>query len=170
MGGADKGLLSVGGLPLIERLLSGLVPQVGQVLINANRNLDLYGRYGWPVVPDSLADFPGPLAGVLAGLEAAVTPWVLTLPCDTPRLPPDLLARLAAALETDDVDAVLARDRERLQPLYALLPPRLAPALRAYLAAGGRQTRAWYAGLRTAVADFSDVPDPFPNLNSDLAP
>lgn len=84
MGGADKGLLDYRGRPLVEWVLDALAPQVAEILISANRNLDRYARYGRRVLPDALPDFPGPLAGVLAALDAVDTEWLLAVPCDTP--------------------------------------------------------------------------------------
>ena len=99
MGGVDKGLQNHHGVPLALHALLRLAPQVGLTMINANRNLAAYESMGVPVWPDALADFAGPLAGFLAGLEHCDTPYLVTVPCDSPRFPEDLVARLASALE-----------------------------------------------------------------------
>jgi molybdenum cofactor guanylyltransferase len=166
MGGTDKGLIELAGRPLIEHVLEALEPQVGSILINANRNPARYARYGHPVVGDAMKGFQGPLAGFAAGMAAARTPWVLTVPCDSPRVPPDLLARLAQALGTQAAQMAVARDGDRLQPVYALLPVTLSVSLDRFLAAGGRKTDKWFAQHRYATADFSDCGEVFANLNT----
>ena len=98
MGGRDKGLLPFAGRPLVEWAIESLAPQVSTLLISANRNLDAYGAYGFPVVADLEQGFQGPLAGILSAMRAARTAWILTLPCDGPQPPPDLGARLAQAV------------------------------------------------------------------------
>lgn len=164
MGGLDKGLVEYRGRPLVAQVLAALRPQVGPLLISANRNQDRYRAHGVPVIADDLAGFQGPLAGIAAALAVATTPWILCVPCDTPHLPPDLALRLAAALQGDRELAV-AHDGVRPHPLHALLPVTLAADLGAFLAAGERQTRAWQARLRLAQVDFSDHPGAFANLN-----
>ena len=107
-----------------------------------------------------------PLAGIATAMAVAETPWILTLPCDGPYPPPDLAQRLAAALTQADTEIAVARDAERLQPVHALLPVALAPRLHRYLAAGERRIDTWYAQHRLALADFSDCPLGFANLNA----
>lgn len=164
LGGADKGLVEYQGKPLVTWVLAALRPQVGPLLISANRNQDRYRVHGVPVIADDLAGFQGPLAGIAAALAAATTPWILTVPCDTPHLPPDLAHRLATALQGGRELAV-AHDGVGPQPLHALLPVTLAADLGAFLAAGERQARAWQARLRLAQVDFSDRPGAFANFN-----
>jgi len=166
MGGQDKGLLLFDGQPLVAWVLQALRPQVGRILINANRHLATYADYGYPVVPDLIGGFQGPLAGIATAMAVAETPWLLTLPCDGPFPPPDLAQRLAAALIEADAEIAVARDAERMQPVHALLPLALAPSLQRYLAAGERRIDTWYAQHRLALADFSDCPQGFANLNS----
>jgi molybdopterin-guanine dinucleotide biosynthesis protein A len=130
MGGADKGLQTFRGMPLALYTLLRLAPQVGEAMINANRNLSAYESFGVPVWPDSLADYPGPLAGFLTGLERCETPYLVTVPCDTPLFPTDLVARLGEALEREGADIAMAGAREedgqlRAQPVFSLL--RLGP-------------------------------------------
>lgn len=166
MGGRDKGLVELQGRTLVEHVLAGLRPQVGRILINANRNRERYATYGEPLVADALEGFQGPLAGVAAAMQAARTPWILTVPCDAPRVPPDLLARLARALAREGAELAVAHDGQRLQPLHALLAVALHASLQAFLEAGGREVHRWCARHRTAVADFSDRPELLRNLNT----
>ena len=166
LGGVDKGLLMVGGRPLIAWTLDALAPQVGSVLINANRHLERYAEFGYPVVADSLPDHQGPLAGLLAGMCAARTDWILTLPCDGPRPPLDLAARLIAALVEQDAELAVATDGRRRQSVHALLPVALAEDLEGFLAEGGRRVEDWQRRHRLALADFSDQPEAFGNLNT----
>ena len=166
MGGQDKGQLELNGRPLIEFVLETIQPQVKTILINANRHQTEYARYGYPVVPDLLQGYQGPLAGFAAGMRAATTPYVVTLPCDGPFSPPDLVARLAAALEKGHADIAVAHDGERLQPVYALLPTSLSPSLESFLAAGERKIDLWYTQHKMVRVDFSDVAKTFRNINT----
>ena len=101
MGGVDKGLVPLAGRPLVAHVLERLAPQAGAIIVNANQNRDRYAAYGHPVVADEVGGFAGPLAGLHAGMTAATTPYVVTVPCDSPFLPGDLVARLAAGLERE---------------------------------------------------------------------
>lgn len=166
MGGRDKGLVTLDGRALVDWTAERLRPQVGRLWISANRNAEQYAALAEHIVADRLDGFQGPLAGIAAALAVIETPWLLTCPCDTPRLPVDLGARLAAALAADPAaDLAIAADAEREHPLHALLPAHLAPSLDAYLAAGGRSVHGWLAGLRVAAARFDDADRPFANLN-----
>lgn len=166
MGGQDKGQLKLYGRPLIEYVLEAIQPQVNTILINANRNQAEYARYGYPVVPDLLEGYQGPLAGFASGMRAATTPYIVTLPCDGPFSAPDLVARLATALQNMRADIAVAHDGERLQPVYALLPTRLLDSLEDFLAAGERKIDRWYAQHNMALADFSDAVKAFRNINT----
>lgn len=166
MGGIDKGLYPYSGRPLIEWTIAALAPQVGQLMINANRSQDAYRAYGLPLIADTIPDYPGPLAGIAAALTATQTPWLLVAPCDTPLLPPDLAERLAAALARDAAELALAHDGQRRQPLHALLPVTLATSLERFLVSGQRKVGDWYAGHRVAIADLSDQADGFVNINT----
>ena len=166
LGGADKGLVPFRGRPLIEWVLDALRPQVGALLISANRNLERYATYGVPVVTDREPGFQGPLAGIHAAMLAAPTPWIITLPCDGPYPAPDLAARLALALSAQGAELAVASDGRRIQPVQALLPVRLAPALGEFLAGGERGVSHWYARHRMAVADLGDQADTFCNINT----
>jgi molybdopterin-guanine dinucleotide biosynthesis protein A len=165
MGGMDKGLVELAGRPMIEHVLGALRPQVGSLLINANRNIDRYAAYGHPVVSDTLQGFMGPLAGVLAALQQLATDFLVTVPCDAPLLAPDLVSRLYEACLAGEADVAVATDGRRQQPVFLLLRTGLAPSLEAYLSGGGRKIDTWFASLRLAEADFSDAPDTFVNVN-----
>lgn len=165
MGGSDKGLVPLAGRPMVEHVIEALRPQVGSILLSANRNHQRYARYGHPVIADDLGDYQGPLAGVAAALRQCTSELLVTVPCDAPLLPPDLVARLFAAREAGDADAAVVYDGRRLQPVFLLLHCRVAPSLEAYLVGGGRRVDAWLSQLRTSVADFSDRAAAFVNVN-----
>ena len=165
MGGMDKGLVELAGRPMIAHVLARLAPQVDQILVNANRNVDRYAAFGWPVVPDTDTGFLGPLAGLVAGLRASETPLVLTVPCDAPRLATDLTGRLYAALERDAAEIAVAFDGEWLQPVFMLVHRQVLASLEAFLAGGGRKIDRWFEQHRLARADFSDHKESFVNVN-----
>lgn len=166
MGGTDKGLIELAGRPMIEYVLDRLQAQVQAVLINANRNLDRYRRYGHPVVPDRDGEFSGPLAGMASAMAAAHSRYILTAPCDSPLLPTDLARRLLEALHNADAEIAVAHDGERMQPVFALLDTSLRASLEQALADGERKIDRWYAGHRLALADFSDAQNAFGNVNT----
>jgi molybdopterin-guanine dinucleotide biosynthesis protein A len=174
MGGADKGLQTLHGEPLASHVLKRLAPQTGALLISANRHPDVYATLGAPfgakVLADTVPGFPGPLAGLLAGLRAAGTVYVLSAPCDTPGLPAELAARLTQALDSNqaDIATVTTTDAEgqvSLHPVFALLRTSLADDLAAFLEAGERKVRAWYARHKTVEVAFTDE-RAFYNINS----
>ena len=165
MGGEDKGLLPHRGRPLIEHALERLAPQVGALVVNANRNRPAYARFGHPVVADADAGFLGPLSGMLAGLRHADTEFVLCAPCDCPRIAPDLGARLAAALEDGGAPIAAAACAGRLQPVFALLRRELSAPLEEFLAAGGRKIDRFYEQQGFVQAPFNDA-DAFRNINT----
>ena len=166
MGGVDKGLVPFANRPLIEWVIDGLAPQVAGLLINANRNMEQYGAYGYPVIGDTIADFQGPLAGFVSAMAAAQTAWIVTAPCDGPYPASDLVVRLCTALDSEQAEIAVATDGKRMQPVYALIPVNLAASLNRFLAAGERKIDLWYARHRIALADLSDRPDSFININS----
>ncbi|MBB3000064.1 molybdopterin-guanine dinucleotide biosynthesis protein A [Paraburkholderia tropica] len=187
MGGADKGLQMLHGQPLAAHVLARLAPQVGALMISANRNRDTYAGLGAPwqarVIADTLADFPGPLAGLLAGLRAvsqnkagtdarteAPIEWLLSAPCDSPWLPADLTVRLADAARAQGVPIATATTTDAagevsLHPVFALVHVSLADDLAAFLDAGERKVRAWYARHKAAEVAFADE-RAFYNINS----
>lgn len=176
MGGADKGLQNFNGVPLALHTLLRLQPQVGEVMINANRNLAVYESFGAPVWPDAagLGEFPGPLAGFLTGLERCETPYLLTVPCDTPLFSEDLAARLAQALARDKADVAMVAAPEEdgtlwPQPVFCLLRTRLLESLRLFTAGGGRKIDAWTAQHKSVLVSFNlpgDDPRAFFNANT----
>ena len=169
MGGVDKGLQTHLGLPLAMQALRRLQPQVGALMINANRNLAAYESMGVPVWPDALADYPGPLAGFLAGLERCETAYLVTVPCDTPNFPTDLVERLAAALVAEDAEIAMAATREdgqlQVQPVFCLMAATLMESLVAYTQAGQRKIDRWTGQHRCATVVFDDA-DAFFNANT----
>jgi len=161
MGGVDKGLQRYQGQTLVQHALQRLRPQVGALMINANRNVDVYESLGVPVWPDALADFPGPLAGFLAGLDHGATPWLQTVPCDSPCFPADLVARLAAACDATGARVAMAATHEdgqlQLQPVFCLLHSSLRDSLAAFLQSGQRKIDRWTAAQGCAVVTFDDA-------------
>jgi molybdopterin-guanine dinucleotide biosynthesis protein A len=161
MGGVDKGLQTYRGVPLAMHALLRLGPQVGELMINANRNLGAYESMGVPVWPDATADYAGPLAGLLAGLERCETPYLATVPCDTPNFPDDLVAQLAAQLLDADADIAMAAIEQqgvlRTQPVFCLLKSALMESLVAFLQAGERTIDRWTAQHRCVPLLFADA-------------
>ena len=166
MGNVDKGLQLLEGSPLIDWVLRRLAPQVSEVLINANRNCDVYAAFGHRVVEDRVGDFAGPLAGMHAGLSAAGYELVTFVPCDTPFLPEDLVPRLLAPLANQSVDLRVAKTGTQPHPVICLARKRLLPHLSAYLENGGRKVDAWYSTLHVAEVAFDDQPRAFSNINT----
>ena len=166
MGGVDKGLQNFNGVPLALYTLLRLSPQVGDVMINANRNLAAYESFGVPVWPDStsMGDFAGPLAGFMTGLERCEAPYLLTVPCDTPLFPHDLVARLADALEAQSADFAVASAPEedddknpvvRPQPVFCLMGTTMLESLHRFTQSGGRKIDAWTAQHKVAHVPFN---------------
>jgi molybdopterin-guanine dinucleotide biosynthesis protein A len=166
MGGVDKGLVGLNGQPLIAHVLARLAPQVADVLINANQNVERYAAFGAPVVSDAVGGFAGPLAGLHAGLTRATREFVVTVPCDSPFLPTDLVARLAAARAAHDAQLAVAKTYDQPHPVFALVKRDVLPHLAAFLDAGGRKIDAWYATLRVIEVAFDDEADAFRNINT----
>ncbi|WP_374244579.1 molybdenum cofactor guanylyltransferase MobA [Zoogloea sp.] len=166
MGGIDKGLVLLDGQPMVARVLERLSPQVGPILISANRSVEQYARFCRPVVPDRLPGFAGPLAGLEAGLAACATPYLATAPCDSPFLPPDLVPRLADALSAERASVAVARTGDRLHPVFALMHSFVLPDLQAFTRAGGRRMELWLRRLKWVACPFDDAPDAFVNINT----
>lgn len=166
LGGVDKGLVQLAGKPLVEYVIAALQPQVGALLISANRNRETYAAYGFPVAADDIGEYCGPLAGMLSGLRTAGTAYVLCASCDAPSLPCDLAARLVEALEREQAKLAVVTCQARMQPVFALLHRSLADLLHAYLAAGGRRAGEWMQQQNAALVDFSDKPEAFVNINT----
>jgi molybdopterin-guanine dinucleotide biosynthesis protein A len=166
MGGADKGLQNFNGLPLALHTLMRLSPQVGEIMINANRNLAAYESFGVPVWPDStaLGEYAGPLAGFITGLERCETPYLLTVPCDTPLFPADLATRMAQAMTRENADFAVAAAREedgqlRPQPVFCLMGITMLESLARFTQGGGRKIDAWTAQHKTVIVPFDQPGD-----------
>jgi molybdopterin-guanine dinucleotide biosynthesis protein A len=169
MGGVDKGLQNHCGAPLAMHALMRLAPQVGELMINANRNLGAYESMGVPVWPDSLADYAGPLAGFLTGLEHCETPYLATVPCDSPLFPDDLVAQLARALLEADAEIAMAATREagvlQVQPVFCLMKTGLIESLVRFTHSGQRKIDKWTAQHRCIEVPFDDA-QAFANANT----
>lgn len=172
MGGVDKGLQPLDGLPMAAHALQRLAPQVGTMALNANRHVEAYARLGVPVWPDATGDYAGPLAGMLAGLTQCRTPWLVTVPCDTPRFPWDTVARLAQAIERASHPAAVAMAATRgangsvqPQPVFCLLHTGLRDSLAAFLAQGQRKIDRWTAHHGAVLEVFEDG-SAFFNINT----
>ncbi|HEY7902243.1 MAG TPA: molybdenum cofactor guanylyltransferase MobA [Casimicrobiaceae bacterium] len=166
MGGVDKGLVEFDGRPMVAHVIARLAPQVATLVINANQNAERYAAFGHPVVADAVGGFAGPLAGLHAGLTVARTSHVVTVPCDSPFLPDDLAARLAAAMSADDAQLAVARTGDQPHPVFALVAVGVLPHLARFLENGGRKIDAWYATLRVSEVAFDDEAAAFRNINT----
>lgn len=165
MGGRDKGLVPYQGRPLIAHVLERIEPQVGTVLINANRSHDQYAQFSHPVIADAEDGFLGPLAGILAGLRAAQTERLLCVPCDSPRIGLDLADRLSASFDQEGTRIAVAGCGGRLQPVFAMLDTGLSDALDGFLRRGGRKIDEFYGAQGFTEVLFED-PDEFRNINT----
>lgn len=171
VGGLDKGLMTVAGRPLIEHLLDSLRPQVDHILINANRHADIYSSYGYPVIPDQLDHYQGPLAGIASILAAARTDYVLCLPCDAVALPADLAVRMLAAIANGNKTVCAVHDGHWLHPVCSLIPRRLLPDLQGWLGEGRRDVAGWLQTQGLATVSYPEWPSCFWSINTpdDLA-
>lgn len=151
---------------MIEYAIDAVRSQVDDLLINANRNLDIYAGYGLRVIQDKSDNFPGPLAGIAAGIEAATTDLVLTVPCDSPLLPANLASRLGQSLHSGPHMVAVAHDGERMQPVFALYRKEILQKIYSYLDAGEHKLQLWMDRQRLVCTDFSDLPQAFTNINT----
>lgn len=166
MGGVDKGLVSLRGRPMAEWVLERLNPQVDELIINANQNLERYAEFGYRVFADRIGGFAGPLAGLHAALSIASHPLVATAPCDSPFLPTDLVARLHAALIAQTADLAVAHTFNQAHPVFCLCRREVLPHLGTFLESGGRKIDRWYSSLTVAAVSFDDQEDAFRNINT----
>lgn len=164
MGGADKGLLSLAGKPLIAHVIARLAPQVATLIISANRNLDAYRQFGLPVLGDRIADYCGPLAGLHSAISVIDTEWLISAPCDTPFVPLDYVSRMRAAIEQQA--AAVAHDGERLQAGFCLLHRDLLPQLVTALDAREFAVHKFLRTVQAVHIDFSDEAQVFRNINT----
>jgi len=166
MGGVDKGLQYLNGRPLVQWVLERLAPQVHTVLISANQNPERYAEFGCAVLPDTIPDFAGPLAGLQAALAHAATPLIATVPCDSPFLPADLVERLHAALQARHADLAVPRTGDRAHRAFCLTRREMLPKLDAFLNSGERKVGLWHASLNVVEVAFDDQADAFSNINT----
>ncbi len=166
MGGVDKGLQPFRGKPMVAHAIERLVPQVQELLVNANRNPEAYAGFGHRVIADEIEGFAGPLAGFERGLAHARGALVVTVPCDSPFLPLDLVSRLRTALEADDAQIAVARTGDQAHPVFCLMRRDVHGSLQAFLASGQRKIDRWYSQLRVVEVVFDDVADAFLNINT----
>lgn len=166
MGGTDKGLQVLQGRPMIAWVIERFAPQVDELLINANQNVETYRTFGYPVVPDGIAGFVGPLAGLHAALSASAHPLVATVPCDSPFLPAGLVQRMYVALEKNGGRLAIARTHGQLHPVFSLCRRTLLPDLGAYLAAGERKVERWCKEMNAVEVPFDDECAAFENINT----
>ncbi len=166
MNGQDKGLITLHGRPMVDYIIEALQPQVGSILVNANRNTEQYAAFGLPVIADMLGDYFGPLVGMASGMDATATSFIVTTPCDSPIIPDNLVETLYRALQENKADISVAHDGERMQPVFALLRRSLLASLLDYLNEGGRKIDTWFSQQPLALADFSGSADTFLNLNT----
>ncbi len=171
MGGVDKGLQEFRGKPMVAHAIERLAPQVDELLINANRNAEAYARFGHRVIADEIEGFAGPLAGFERGLEHASGELVVTVPCDSPFLPTDLVARMRKALEQDDAEVAVAKTGDQVHPVFCLMRRDVHGSLKRFLASGQRKIDRWYPELRVTLVSFDDEAEAFRNINTreDLA-
>jgi molybdopterin-guanine dinucleotide biosynthesis protein A len=166
MGGVDKGLKLLRDKPMVQWVIERFSPQVDELLINANQNVGAYAAYGYRVIPDVIGGFAGPLAGLHRGLSEARHDLVATVPCDSPFLPNDVVARLRAALLERNAQLAVARTGDQPHPVFCLCRKAVLPSLSAYLESGGRKIDAWYSVLEVAEVAFDDE-DAFSNINTE---
>jgi molybdopterin-guanine dinucleotide biosynthesis protein A len=166
MGSVDKGLRELRGKPMVAWALERFMPQVDEIIINANQNLDIYARFGHRVIADEIGGYAGPLAGLQCALNAAQHPLIATVPCDSPFLPTDLVTRLHTALQAHQSQLAVARTGEQPHPVFCLCRRDVLPHLTQFLAGGGRKIDAWYATLSVTEVAFDDQPQAFSNINT----
>jgi molybdenum cofactor guanylyltransferase len=166
MGGVDKGLQAFRGKRLVDHVYERLAPQVGGIVINANQNQEAYRTLGVRVVSDAIGGFAGPLAGMHAGLSVSKRPFLASVPCDSPFLPEDLIARLYARLDETGAELAVAKTGEQPHPVFSLMRRGVLDHLGDFLKGGGRKIDAWYASLFVVEVAFDDEPDAFSNINT----
>ena len=166
MGGADKGLVLFNGKPLIEYVIDALEPQVGSLLINANRNHEKYRSYKFDVISDELEDYCGPLAGMACVLNKIDTPYLVTAPCDTPFITDNLVKNLSSSIVHENTEISVAHNGERLQPVFCMMKKTLITSINEYLQNGGRKIDQWFEQHSVSIVDFSSNSECFENFNS----
>lgn len=166
MGSIDKGLKPLRGKPMVQWVLERFTPQVDEVLINANQNLDTYAAFSHQIIPDEIGGFAGPLAGLHRGLSSATHDLIATVPCDSPFLPLDLIARLYAGLSVQRAELAVARTGDQPHPVFCLCHKSVLPGLTTFLESGGRKIDTWYSALNVTEVQFDDEAEAFSNINT----
>jgi len=166
MGGVDKGLQAFRGKRLVDHVYERLAPQVGGVIINANQNQEAYRTFGVRVVSDAIGGFAGPLAGMHAGLSISKRPFLASVPCDSPFLPEDLVARLYARIDETGAELAVAKTGDQPHPVFSLMRRGVLDHLSDFLKDGGRKIDAWYASLNVVEVAFDDEAQAFSNINT----
>lgn len=162
----DKGLIQLNNKPMIQHVIDKISPQVNSLLINANRNQMEYERFGHPVIADELGGFSGPLAGFSCALNHIDTPFMITMPCDSPFIPEDLVKRMVISMLDNDSDIAVVETNNRLQPVFCLLKKSLSKSLKEYLEEGERKIDKWFERHNMSIADFSNQSEAFDNINT----
>jgi molybdopterin-guanine dinucleotide biosynthesis protein A len=166
MGGEDKGLTQLNDQAMIGHVIERIARQSSALLINCNRSQQQYAVFGYPLIEDTITGGLGPLAGVLSALETSDSDYILSVPCDTPLLPMDLVARMLQTIVQEQAEACTVSDGERLHPVVLLVKRSVLPGLRDYLTDGGRKVHDWFYSVAHCSADFSDQPEAFININT----
>lgn len=166
MGGVDKGLQLLRGKAMVQHVIERFAPQVDELLINANQNIEQYQSLGYRVIPDAIGGFAGPLAGLHRGLSEATQGLVATAPCDSPFLPADLIARLYAALSEHQAELTVAKTGDQPHPVFCLCRKSVLPGLTAFMESGGRKIDLWYSKLKIVEVQFEDEAEAFSNINT----
>ena len=163
--GVDKGWVELNKIPLVQHVINRIKPQVSEIIISANRNIEDYQQFGFPVFTDDISGYAGPLAGIFKALQRSKSEWLLTVPADSPFIPTDLTQHLAQ--DVGDSKIIIVHDGERLQPTFALIHKELASSLQQFLDKGERKTRAWMLQQPYKMADFSQAKNAFMNINTE---
>ncbi len=168
LNGDDKGLVEINSRAMVSYVVERFAPQVGTLLINANRNLERYREFGFRIVPDAIQDYPGPLAGIAAALATAKSDRIACAPCDCPFLPTDFVNRLETAMDMAGAEVSYAVSNGRPQPVFAVIQCSLYDSLTDYVEAGGRKIMSWYRSLDAVAVDFGDDAVGFANINTEV--
>lgn len=166
MHGEDKGLILFESKPLVKYVIDILSPQVGNLIINANRNHKEYAKYGFEIISDELSDYCGPLSGMASILNKIETPYLVTAPCDSPFLSTKLVSSLSSAMANENADISVAHNGLRVQPVFCMLKKTMVTSINEYLDRGERKIDKWFEQHAVAIADLSSYPESFKNFNS----
>lgn len=165
LSGLDKGLVELNKIPLVQHLIERIQPQVPEIVISANRNIETYEKLGFAVYADDINDFAGPLAGILKALQQCQSEWLLAVPADSPFIPHDLALRLSQNIQDNKI--AIPHDGKYLQPTFALIHKSLVTSLEDFLQQGERKARVWMQQQAHTIVDFSDQEHAFININTE---